>query len=778
MLTGGEVWAPSPILYSLVFCSSIADFRFSAKPLSRAHCLQNLTKVRDICSSHLPRPGFHLTPENLLQFGQSEPLKANVLTLLAHLFRCFELGVTGRTPGGNKITSNGTLANGAADHSSTNVRIPVNRNREGSRENLASRRSLFRRDHPGGQLPPSGHNLSSYSTSHLPSERHTGVGGANITIGSSFRRLSSFSTSALETTHRGPLISGSTVFNAPLRNSLTTSQSTALAGFHQQPKPSATHLDSTNRNPHPLITVSTDNLRIREQMASERRKRRRPIRYSASLSSSSGSSSPVVELSLSGAADADISGNSTTSWHLSTRQNVNPDPVSNGNTDAATYASQPQASHLQLRVNGSAISPEEALHCIADSSKEEDRDLRGSFTIDKCHTLASASAAGLPIVKSTSERECQHADASDGVGMEGKLSTFSRSTDPASRPGHSMTVVGPVNNGHGSTSQSQDVDRKKPHSRSSSGSSSGSAASGVRVLRLFRMVPKPAESPDHGSSYFLPEVQRVRQEMRDREREIRKEQARLEEQLALEKKQFHQQVFEILMQGQGSKVKAPSRSLPQDHGVDHRDESQAQLLQQTESRAYKSSLYGSQVGIPNGASHSKVPVISKASPKARYSDSESDAGMEEPISSVGATLHPPAAITSATVQLTPMKAHTVATRGTENKDDITVPTVIISTADKPGSPPPSVSFGIQCSTGKKSPQHQTQSGPAHSLPQIPLSPILAPGSPGSGGDGNSGMAVQQNPWTMASAGTDKPEYLAGQEKVIYRESITLPHDCG
>ena len=728
--------------------------------------------MRDVCNAHLPPPAFHLAPEDLLEFGQSEPLKANVLAFLAHLFRCFELGAAGRPLAeSRRVSSKGTasvaaVANGAVDHNSGSMKLQVSRSREGSRENLASRRSLFRREHLARHHPPSHHSLSSYSTSHLPSERHTGVGGANATIASSFRRLSSFSTSALlETTHRDPLVPVSTVFTAPVRTSLTSKQAVALAGFHQQPKPSTFDLDPTRRNPHhQVITVSTDNLRIREQMMNERQRRRRrqPVRYSASLSSSSSSaSSPVAELSVSG--EADVSGNSTESWHLSTRRDSNPNPIpgSNGNTNAATCVSRSQKSHSQNEATDernkpvkdtgrtplqfSANSPEieKVPHCTAD-----DRELRASFTISKAHTLASASAAGLPIIKPALEREDQRA----------RLSSDSKDT------GDGIGKVGPVSGFLGGASRSQEVERKNPHSRSSSGSSNGSAASGVRVLRLFHPVPKPDESPDRASGCLPPEILQVRQRMREREREIRREQARLEEQLALERKRFHQQVFEVLTQEQESKVAGPSKAVPRGGSVVDPLESQARSLESVpQSEGKSSEARDDRMGIPNGDSepHPKVPVLSEANVEERHSDSELDSGTEDPIRALSTAPHPPATIALATSQQTPLKTDPQAIfRGLERNEDRTVPTVPTSTAEKQGSPSPDIPTDVQCSTtGRQPPRHQSQSDPTHTLRD----------SPGPPSSRNPGTAVQRNPWT-ADSGAERQEHVEGQKKVSIRQA--------
>lgn len=571
--------------------------------------------------------------------------------------------------------------------------------------------------------------------------------GANATIASSFQRLSSFSTSALlEGTRRDPFVPGSTVFNAPVRTSLTSNQATALAGFHQQPKPSALNSNTTRRNPHQLITASPDNLGIREQMVSERRRRRLPVRYSASLnsssSSSSGASSPGAELSVSGAAD--VSGNSTESWHLSTRQDSNPNPIpgSSNSTNAATYTIQSQkgrswngagdeqdrpakdAGRLPLQCRANSPEIPKALHCTAESSEKDNRDLRGSFTISKGHTLYSANAAGLPIIKPALERDHLHttlvSDSKDGIG--GKQSSC--------RPGKAGSVSsGPVSSGLGGVSHSQEVEQKRPHSRSSSSSSSGSAAGGVRVLRLFHPVPKPEESPDHDSSSRLPpEILQVRERMREREREIRREQARLEEQLTLERNRFHQQVFEVLTQERGSRVEGPSKVLPRGGSVDHLDGQAQQPLasvlqsegsfKEYEGKSYKAcdgkpcdgdsskacdgELYEAcdeQVGFLGEEPHHKVPALTKVSVEESHSDSKLESGTEEPIHALSMVLDPPVAVASATSQQTPLKTGPQAIHGLERINDKTVTTTPVSTAKKPGSPPPNIPTTSQYSTG-------------------------------------------------------------------------------
>ena len=524
-----------------------ADFCFGEKFFSQSHCLQNLSKVKDMCNSNLPPPGFHLSPKEMVLLCQTDTLKTNIVALLASLFVSFE------------VKQSTTVANGLGPNESS----------ETLQESLSRKRSLFRKD----KRPPHSHSsLFSYSMSDIPTEHHHVQNGPSRIASrdrNHSRNLSSFSTSALVDHHHHPATNGtsphtsSTVFKAPIRSSLTTPQAAALASFNKQMKLPGQDERTTHHPKSELITASTENLHIRQQMMSERMSRnhkQQPVRYNTSLSSSSNDTSSI-DLSTSGGAD--VSGNCTESWP----------PVSNVNQlhPASTDANSSEAvvtSDNSANSKGSTVSqdlPNPPMKCdsspskqsvqfyvdVSNSNEDRDAETRRSFTLAKWHTVASASAAGLPII---SNNASEHTDTGEppsddctksnkvfrdtnGVGGEAVLGGLPY-------PNRTPDLVGEIISSHAG--------------RSSSSESSVTSTPTVVVLNFFpkpsmaerntSRETKPSFSSSSSSSSVPPEVLELRQKLKEKEAEIRMLQSTREKQLLIERQKFGQKVYLALME--------------------------------------------------------------------------------------------------------------------------------------------------------------------------------------------------------------------------------------
>ena len=240
--------------------------------------------------------------------------------------------------------------------------------------------------------------------------------------------LSSFSASALvpdiKEVHKShsSVQPSTTVFKAPIRSSLSVSQAAALSHFdrrsmklgkgpHTQSSP-ALHVSTTLPNlPQPskrnIITASTDNLMIREQMLASKPKHTTSTTANASSSLKPKSLTvPTQPLSshsasdISGGSDdefsasspgADVSGNCTTSWNAATTEKTFPC----GEIQEQDHPYQPPDVEA-VDFNTRAMPPPHLLQL----ESEPQEIARRSFTLDKQHTIATASAAGLPIIGS------------------------------------------------------------------------------------------------------------------------------------------------------------------------------------------------------------------------------------------------------------------------------------------------------------------------------------------------------------------------------------------
>lgn len=255
-------------------------------------------------------------------------------------------------------------------------------------------------------------------------------------VGASNQGLSSFSASALvpgskEIQKSNSGVQSTTVFKAPIRSSLSVSQAAALSHFdrqsmklgkgpHTQSSP-AIHVSTTLPNPpqplrQDIITASTDNLMIREQMLASKLKRTASNTADSSTSIKPKSLMVPYASDISGGSNdefttsspgADVSGNCTSSWNAATTEHFGELQLSEGqtpasqppNTEAVDFNATPPRAVPKDDIKFSTVSPLQSLHLQATKSEPQEI-ARRSFTLDKQHTIASANAAGLPIIGS------------------------------------------------------------------------------------------------------------------------------------------------------------------------------------------------------------------------------------------------------------------------------------------------------------------------------------------------------------------------------------------
>lgn len=411
----------------------LSDFHFGERQLTKQQCLQNLNRAEGIYSSILSPSAFHLSSGEILRWSQSRILDCNIQALLAHLYYCFEMHTNRKSLAKPmKSNSDGQLqtSNGHSDTGSLS-----------RRQNLLRRSKLLSKGIDNTQkagLPPQ-MQLHSFSTSDLNPSVSSRIRQrarplvmdtqAALVDGTSNQSLSSFSASALVSDAKevhnsnSSVQSSTTVFRAPIRSSLSVSQAAALSHFdkqsmrlgkgsHSQSSP-AIHVSTTLPNlPQPfkqdIITASTDNLMIREQMLASKTKRTTSNTANSSLkpksltlpsqshsaSDISGGSGDEFTMSSPG---ADISGNCTTSLNTATTlpngevQEQDP-PYQSPQMEAIDF----DASAMPMNGN---VPPLHSLQLPATESEPQEI-ARRSFTLDKQHTIASASAAGLPIIGS------------------------------------------------------------------------------------------------------------------------------------------------------------------------------------------------------------------------------------------------------------------------------------------------------------------------------------------------------------------------------------------
>ena len=645
---------------------------------------------------------------------QSDTLTTNIVALLAGLFVCFE------------VKQGSTVANGLGPHESS----------ETLQESLSRKRSLFGKDK---RHLHSHSSLYSYSMSDIPTG-HLHVQNGTSKIASRERNhshnLSSFSTSAL-VNHHNPATNGtsphtsSTVFNAPIRSSLTAPQAAALASFSKQMQLPGQDKRTTHYPNSELITASTENLQIREQMISERMSRnhkQQSVRYNASLSSSSNDTSSI-DLSTSGAAD--VSGNCAESWPPVNNVNqlpprpastdANPSEPVTASTNSDNSKSSAVSQDLPDPVNCSSSSPKHSVQFYVDvSSSNEDRggETRRSFTVDKWHTIASASAAGLPIISNTaSERKEPPSDDcttshkvfrdSDGVGAEAVLSDVThpnKAPDLAPKPDR-------ITSSH--AGRSTEV---------SSSESSVTSTPTVVVLNFFHKAERNKSrenKPSSSSSSVPPEILELRQKLKEKEAEIRMLESMREKQLLLERQKFVQKVYLALMERnriQNRPLVAAAHNLPQTEPENH----------------HKVQLSDTKNWSDTPQQTASQPVLDILHPT-----------FSEPALStitVRPDLNPTGSLTNVQ-KARPSRVHATAK--------------------------PTATHDSHCSTESKMLPRASQ--PSNT--QLPFSPILRPSTPG--GDNDSTSLPAHNPWTapMQQKGAEHRDDGPSAKKMV-RNSVT------
>ena len=399
--------------------------------------LENLKFVHNYCSTYLPAPGFHLDPNQLIDWGKSGLLNTNILVLLAHLFYCFEVKnalVTCATSNSTSVSVSNQQSRSSLQCSSTgSISKPA----------ADSRKPLL-------------HGLRNYlysqSADTFLTHKPTRVNSRNSLI---YDQSVGDSNSTVKTTSQSSLDSNSRTFKAPLRTSLNVFQSKALAAFSKEQQSlmkgalsQSSPLLSVQLAPMPhapvplvknqLISASSDNLNIQQQGDTHTKKNsvghshlRNPLGLSCNRSK------PVATEQTDGNEQSGITSDQQATGLTSDQQAGIVSDQQAGTTSGATSDQQAEAISDQ---QAEATSDQQA-GVISDDGDDNKPDavvgssdtmpiaqkaesllspavqVRGSFTLNKQHTYASASAAGLPIInnndKPSSARVDEKTSASD-----------------------------------------------------------------------------------------------------------------------------------------------------------------------------------------------------------------------------------------------------------------------------------------------------------------------------------------------------------------------------
>ncbi len=360
--------------------------------LSQQHSLINLQFVYDYCVTNLSPPGFHLSPNDWIRWGESGLLDANILALLACLFSSFEP---------TKIDSPITKKASSLMSQSSFATIS-------SSSFPKSRKSTIVKPPPDtrgatAMKPPPYSALHSQSTGMLSSEVNSKRHLHDLQVKSS---TSSVKDASSTISSSRSFNSNSMIFRAPLRSSLNTSQVSALATFNKDnhplakgsysqsfplvqahqvlPVPPSMSADvtysstSSSKNP---ISISTSNLNIHQEMLRDRKRSRasavREWRKSQDIPGHGINQTSIL---------LDLANKST---HSCTTKPIQLNEYEDVETNSK---------HASMIPRGDSTSNRSPLPSSS---------LKKSFTLDKHHTLASASRAGLPIIDRTDE---QHMD--------------------------------------------------------------------------------------------------------------------------------------------------------------------------------------------------------------------------------------------------------------------------------------------------------------------------------------------------------------------------------
>ena len=391
------------------------DFHFRPTQLTPEEAVHNLSKLVAFCRTNLSPHTFHIDPDELVNKDHVSLLHTSMLALLARLYEYFESDDNLKTtkPEGQRMLS----SVGDASHSAVKEPVKCEATSSSQREHLSSsqvswvgkRTRVCKSEHK--LLLPRRRRRSELSDSNLytvggmPAEQHDRetVGSAHTAATPLSSSHSSSSSPDLVNTQ------GGVTFNPPIISSKPEHSS--------KNEQRGVSLSSTSS---PLITASVDRLGIRAQMKNgkcaeggregkqgeeergggreregKEEEERIGMRGSAEkgLSRREWNQHPMV-LYPTSRGDSSVE-YSDTSTVISCTEVAD---LSNGaiKTPFSTY--QPQPSTLFA----------EGIHVCSP-------EVRKSFTLDKQHTVASASKAGLPIIRSgdcagKTEREISQED--------------------------------------------------------------------------------------------------------------------------------------------------------------------------------------------------------------------------------------------------------------------------------------------------------------------------------------------------------------------------------
>ena len=564
-----------PLSPLLPFCPSLpcsliyTDFHFSGdkrNPLSAPQILHNLTMVVKICHAHLPPPGVHISPSDLLGSSQSGALDTNIMALVALLFWCFETqglqnlakNAADRSAGEKtRRQSSATAGSGAAGPLMDGT--VGNGGDDGMGREVPPReknqRSLFLRElarRRASQSLAGGPQLASRSTSDLLSERyssgHRGTGTPHP--------LSSLSTTALERsdhlrkpagTEPVPLGSGLSVFRAAVRTSHGATQASTLSGVYtHQSQPSGRNFHAPRGAG--LITASVDNLGIREQMEQGRgktlgsRSDAPPTRRGNPASLSGGTDSESVSTSSldvsTSPLHADVSSNCTESWTTGTAAHV---ARPEGGGAGGTRGGGARHSRGDGWSRGATETESLKRRPTAEGREDLEEERQLTFTVNSwlpaSELIASKDRLGGTGPKGSEVvAGVDHVDADDKHAA-GRGHVKGQSAKPVNEPNSGRIMRDAGLTGRAISSST--------HSR---GCSDPTSISPKSIFDISIYPPSPPTLPPTQPSIVPEEILALRLCLRAREDTIRRQQAQLESELADERRTFLKQVFFALKQ--------------------------------------------------------------------------------------------------------------------------------------------------------------------------------------------------------------------------------------
>lgn len=415
----------------------VLDFNLSDHPLTQRKILTNLQFVCDYCSIHLPAPGFHLSPNELIECGQSSLLDANILALLAHLFYCFETKVAEDFNLKKSSSSSLAMQPASAMSGTSSVLRPLAQNQSRASLHCASNGSISKplKDAATSRLK---HPLYSQSAGPLLAvPNRLATPQSQVSTSNS---ASTVQSQAVKLESKSQQSGIGRTFNAPLRTSLNMFQSKALATFgkdqlslmkgalsQSSPLIQATPAQVGSSASSELISISTDNLHIEKQIGRHVRIRKKGsmIRQQKTpLDVSHRSSKPhtsFIDGDCTSSDNRDVPLNALNSGSCSPSPGPPLDKIPSPSPPLVkiprSEAVLPVSSAIPVAVESGNLSPAQQV--------------RGSFTLNKQHTYASASAAGLPIINDK-EKLADNVDEMPSKLQPREMTELSDTTKPTS----------------------------------------------------------------------------------------------------------------------------------------------------------------------------------------------------------------------------------------------------------------------------------------------------------------------------------------------------------